>query len=154
MARRPKPIVSVPDKSPAPTVQVSGLLQTSLANLLGSLGLLAQNPATTTPTIHGSGTKHFVIAASGSHQWKPEGDRILRKIISDTAQWALTMNGMTYTNIAALGAPSVLNEGILIYSNVAVQDSMSIFIKADTMLTMSVSASGTQRITLHWDYVN
>jgi hypothetical protein len=103
--------------------------------------------------LHG-GSKFWVIAASGKAVWKPDGDRLLHKISSTTAQWALTMNGMTYTQLAALTPFTELGGGqVLAYSNQATQDGMNIFIPEGTELTLSVSSSGTQWIMLFWDFL-
>lgn len=99
------------------------------------------------------GCKFFVVAPSGKFTWRPDGDRLLRKISSTTAQWALTKNGMTYLQIAALTPPAELGAGqIICYSNASTQDGMNVFIPADTELTLSVSNSGNQYISLYWDY--
>lgn len=102
----------------------------------------------------GTVTVHLVIAASGSVTWKTDSDMILRKLASDTAQNAVTTNGMTYTNLAALTAPANLgSQQVLVYSNAAVSENINAKIPKGTKLTVSVSSSGTQRMTLYFDLV-
>jgi hypothetical protein len=100
------------------------------------------------------GTKHFGLAASGTAVWKPVGSRILRKVHAVAGNWALTRNGLTYTQLLALTEPFELGSTqVLCYGNAAVIDGMNVFIEEGETLTLSNSNSGANRFTIYWDYV-
>jgi len=156
MRPKPRPRIILPPPPPTPPTEVFPVSQDEqildeLANLIGG------NGAVNVGGFRGfrGGTKFFVLAASATAVWKPDGDRILRRIEGDNVQYALTRNGMTYTTLSAMTGPSELGGNqVLIYSNAAVHEGLNIFIAAGETLTLSNSSSGTNKITLTWDYVN
>jgi hypothetical protein len=107
---------------------------------------------TTSDTSKKQVVDHFIVAASGKVEFTPNQDLFVRKIQSDTAQYALTTNGMTYIQLAALVAPvQIGGSGVIVYSNSLITDNINVFVKAGTKLTFSVSNTGAQRANLYFD---
>jgi hypothetical protein len=127
---------------PTPAEEVEAFVESLFGNIATA----------TTATSKGTVVNHFIVAASGSVVWTTDKDTILRKIQSDTAQYALTTNGMTYISLLATGAPAQFGgSSVIVYSNSAVTDNINAFIKAGTKLTFSVSSASVQRANLYFD---
>jgi hypothetical protein len=127
--------------------------KTGFDDVIAFVDALFKNVVTTTDdaTEKRQGSKHFVVAASGTAVWKTEHDTWIRKISSDTAQYALTSNGLTYTQLLALTPPVNIGAGVIVYANAAQIDNMNVFVPKGATLTLSVSSGGTERIIVYYD---
>ena len=128
-----------------PAQQVEAFVESLFGNIATTTG------ATSTRQV----TRHFAIAASGSSQFKTAKDEWLRKCSSSSAQYSVSLNGMTYTQIQNITAPAqIFGNQILVY-NPAGQggqlDGINVFIPAGSTVTVSVSSSSSQILVLYFD---